>query len=454
MSLNFNTALSGLLTSQKQMEIAQNNIANANTEGYARQRLEVSSNDTLVGSGIEKEIGSGVIANQVSRIKDELLIGQVRSEKSQVGYYDNLSKTLQDVEVIFGDTENGGLNKAITGFFNSWEELNKFPEEKSYRFALVGQAQGLANQLTTISDQLDEAKANVDAQLDQKITQINSLTTKIAKINEKIGNASTDNPNALFDERDRYLNELSQYIDVNVQKDPKNPNLINVKSGGTYLVAGVTSSPVKKMEDTLTKEMILGVNNVEYKPNEGSLLSDLNLKNDFLPRYETQLNDLATTLINRVNSYHVAGYGTDGSTGNKFFLGSDARTIKFNSVLEANTEKIAVSANPTSPGNSGQGALIAGVLDEKLFNGGTVSLQGFYNGFLVDMATDLNNANDQTSVHGNVLTGLETTKQSIQGVSVDEEMTNLLQYQHFYIASSKMIKATDDTFRQLFDLIQ
>lgn len=453
MGLNFNTALSGLLTSQKQMEIAQNNIANANTDGYARQRLEVSTNDTLVGSGVEKEIGSGVIANQVTRIKDELLIGQVRSEQSQVGYYDNLSKTLQDVEVTFGDTENGGLNNALTGFFHAWEEVNKFPEEKSYRFALVGQAQALVNQFTTISDQLDETKANVDTQLDQKLTKINSLTEKIAKINNKIGNGSTDNPNALFDERDRYLNELSQYIDINVQKDSKNPNLINVKSGGTYLVSGVNSSPIKKMEDSLTKEMILGVNNVEYKPNEGSLLSDIALKNNYLPRYEDELNELATTLINKVNSYHSAGYGTDGSTGNNFFLGSDARTIKFNSVLESNTEKIALSANPSSPGNSSQGALIASILDEKLFNGGTVSLQGFYNGFLVDMATDLNNANDQTSVHENVLTGLETTKQSIQGVSVDEEMTNLLQYQQFYTANSKMIKATDDTIKQLFELI-
>jgi flagellar hook-associated protein 1 FlgK len=453
MGLNFNTSLSGLLTSQKQMEIAQNNIANANTDGYARQRLEVSSNDALVGNGVESEIGSGVIANQVTRIKDEMLIGQVRSQQSQVGYYDNLSKTLQDVEVIFGDTDNNGLGNAITGFFNAWEEANKFPEEKSYRFALIGQAQALTNQLNTITTHLDETTANVDLQLDGKLTQVNSLTQKIARINEKIGNASTDNPNALFDERDRYLNELSQYVDITVLKDPNNPNLINVRSGGTYLVAGENASPIKKMEDSLTKEMILGVNNVQYKPKEGSLLADINLKNDFLPRYEKQINDLASVLISKVNSYHSTGYGTDGSTGNNFFLGSDARTIKLNPLLETSTEKIAISSNATSPGNSGQGELIAGITDELLFNGGTVNLQSFYNGFVVDMATDLNNATDQTDVHQNVLTGLEATKQSIQGVSVDEEMTNLMQFQHFYTANSKMIKATDDTFRQLFELI-
>jgi len=454
MSLNFNTSLSGLFASQRHIQVAQNNIANAETEGYARQRLNVEASDGAMGSGVGLEIGSGVIAKEVVRIRDIMLVEQGRNEGTEVGYYGQIQNVLQDVEIIFGEGQEGSISDIMSKFFNSWEELNKFPEENSYRLSLLGQAERFVNKVNTVSEQIRDVKGRLDEAFSLNVEKINSLSAKIANVNSKISMQATERPNALLDERDRYIDELSKLIDIKVTDDIKNPGLVNVQAGSVFIVSSERSNPIKEMEDSATQERFLVANGVILTPKSGEIKAQLELKNKNIPEYEAKLDELVNVLVTEINSHHSTGFGLDNSTGNAFFTGTTAGTISLNSVLKNNPEKIALSSAMNTPGNSDIGKLIAGVRDQNLYSSGTVTPSNFYNGFIVDLATDLNVATDSQLVHENVFIGIQTAKQSIQGVNIDEEMTNLMQAQHSYNANAKAIKAIDETLTQLFSIVQ
>ena len=138
MGLDFYVALSGLRAGETMLQVAQNNIANAKNTSYARQRADVSTLGIPGGnSGIKAQMGSGVWIDQISRIKDDLLIQQVRTEVGKVGYNSGLRSVLSNVEMVFNETGESSISDLTQNFFNAFQEANKFPEQSSYRLELV-----------------------------------------------------------------------------------------------------------------------------------------------------------------------------------------------------------------------------------------------------------------------------------------------------------------------------
>lgn len=454
MGLSFSTSLSGLLATQRQMQVGQNNIANANTEGYARQRLHLEANTNSVGGGrVGLEIGSGVITQYVERLKDEMLIEQARNEQGEIGYYDEITRILSDIEVVFGEGKEGSISNVTASFFNALEELNKFPEESSYRLTFLGEAERFASKIQSVYLQMEDLKTQMDGEVDNTVLRINTLTENIAKINKQINEQPTDHPNALMDQRDRYLDELSTLIDVKVAVDKNNPKLINVSANDVFLVSGEIQNSLTKMEDKTNNERIFVANGSIVNPQGGKMAAQIKLESEYIPKYVGQLNDWVKTMTNEMNAVHADGFGLDGSTGLNLFSGTTAGSIAINDALKKDPSKLAISAKGDTPGNNDNGKLLAEIRDKKIFNGNTTGLENFYKGIVLEMATELNVAEDNAIVHSNVLTGIETQKQQLQGVNVDEEMTNLLQYQQSYTANAKMIKAVDDALSQLFGVL-
>lgn len=452
MGLNFDVSYSGISAAQKAIQVVQTNMANATTPGYARQELGMSVNQGLAGAGVNAEIGNGVISDQVNRIVDEFLIGQARGQQSEVGYHGSLRSSLASIENIFSETSEGSISKLLSGFFNSWEELSKYPEENSYRYALVTQSQNLASKLNTVDAKLVDIKKTADDNIKMEIGKVNSLSKKIADINEKINQSAMERPNSLLDERDRYINELSSYVDIQVSTNIQNSRIVDIKVGGVSLVSGPRSIEVGTMVDSTTNELTLTAGNSVLNVKSGSLQANFEIRNEYVPRYQEELNQFSSVLLNKVNEIHSSGYGLDNSTGINFFVGAGSSSIKVNPLFSINPERIATSSKMDATGNADISREIVALKDKNIMANGSSNPIAHYNGFAIQMATELNIVRDNEKVHENILSRVEEQKQSVQGVNIDEELSNLLRFEQYYAANSKVMSTIDKVYDLLFQM--
>lgn len=452
MGLNFNVSYSGISAAQKAIQVVQTNMANANTPGYARQELGLSVNNGLAGGGINAEIGNGVISKQVNRIVDDFLIDQARGQQGEVGYYSSLRSSLSSIENVFSETSEGSISKLLSGYFNSWEEISKSPEESSYRYALVTQSQNLTAKLNSVDEKLAAIKKTADDDIRMETSKINSLTKKIADVNDKINQSAMERPNSLLDERDRYINELATYVDIKVSTNIQNDRIVDVKVGGIAIVTGTKNVEINTMVESTSNELTLLAGNSPLVINNGSLKANLEVRNKYIPQYQGELNQFVGTLLSEVNKVHSTGFGLDNSTGLNFFVGTGSNTIKVNPLFSTNPEKIATSSKADAAGNSDISKAIVALKDANIMTNGSSNPIASYNGFSIQMATELNIVRDNEVVHESILARVEEQKQSIQGVNVDEELANLLRFEHYYAANSKVMSTIDKVYDLLFQM--
>jgi flagellar hook-associated protein 1 FlgK len=451
MGLDFYIALSGLKAGETMISVAQNNIANANNINYARQRVDVSSAGIPQGSsGVKAQMGSGVWIDQITRIKDDLLIQQVRTEQGKAGYNEGLKRVLSNVETVFNEVGENSISKLSEKIFNGLQEANKFPEQSSYRLELVYSAVLFTEKIKGISVQLDEVKSQADSQLKTEVAHVNNLLEKIAGANKKMESFGGTEVNSLLDERDGYLNELSKLIDINIT-NKEHPMNMEIKVGNTKVLTGQKYYPIETTYIDEKDEMVLSIGDIKLDLKSGQIKGILESRNEMIGKYEKGLNNYVRTFITEFNNLHTTGYGLDGTTGENFFNGSDMRSIEINPLLKKDPEKIGLSAVDGVSGNTEIGEKLANLRNLPVMGGQSIS--DFYREYVVTMASELNLARDNEIIHTNVAGAMEKQKQSVQGVNIDEEMTNLMVYQQYYQANARMIKITESMLDEILNLI-
>lgn len=448
---NSNIANSGLFAAQKGLQVTQNNIANADTEGYARQRVETNQSTNSHGFGLSQQSGNGVVVKEITRIVDQYLINETRDQESKVGYYTSRENALSEIETVFNEHTDQSVTNRIMKFFNAWEEASKFPEDVAYRQSLIGEGKLLASSFNTISEKITDLKSVLDNRIENQLDKINDLTKKIQDINNKMNLTAVENPNSLLDERDRYIDELSSVINVDVIEGQNNN--ITLKVGGFSLLSNDERYELVGMYDKTNGEWTLGSGDVVIRPKGGSIAADLEVRNVLLKNYETKMNSFIGSLITEVNNLHQAGYGLDDSTGNVFFTGLTGSNIKVDSLIEDNPQKIAMSSALATPGNTDIAKEIIDLKEQELVSLGNKTLTEYHNQFVFEMTSDLNFTKNNRETHENMLININEQRQNVQGINMDEEMSNLLKYQKFYQANSKVLKTLSDTFDQLMNII-
>ncbi|QST03024.1 flagellar hook-associated protein FlgK (plasmid) [Pontibacillus sp. ALD_SL1] len=452
MGFSFDISQSGLLAARRGINVAQNNIANANTDGYARERLELAPNTTNSGATIDGQIGSGVVTKEVVRLVDELMLQQSRHEMGQTDYFSSMRQHLSNLESVFSETKEGSVSALLSQFYYAYEELAKYPEQHSYRLSLVGQAERLAEKFNSIQEKMSQMRSEVDQTIEVKRNKINELVDKIANVNDRIGKTGGGNANALMDERDRYINELSVYGGVVVEQSAEGKGIVNVRFGEALLVSGTRGNRLEMMEMN-DGEIVLHTGSVTARVEGGSLAADLDFRNRSLPQYNDTLNLLVGDVIANVNGIHATGYGLDNTTGEPFFLGGNAGSIAVNTVLKQAPEKVATSSVAGAEGNNDIARQIASLRTSPTLNGGTTSPVAFYDGFSIQMASDLHIAKDNEKVHEAILLNVNEQKEAVQGVNTDEEMTNLMMFQQYYQANAKAISIIKESLDALMRMI-
>jgi flagellar hook-associated protein 1 FlgK len=311
---SFSIGISGLKAAQRAFDIIGNNVANAATDGYHRQRIELRpSYSSQVGALL---LGGGVDVVGVTRLIDGLLEQEILRQESLLGQVSQEFVTLQTVENAFGELlEGSGLSAAIDNFFNALQDLSAHPTEVIWQNQIVTAAKTMAAQFRTLGEFLADLKNQIELEAKNTIEQVNILTNRIAELNDSIEKheISGGKDNNLQDLRDQCIKELSSLVSIETQT--REYGVIDVYVAGTPVAIGATAMDLETgfKEDGKLGISVAGVNNFNINVQGGQLGGLLSLRNKLVSDIRDDLDDLATAMIQQINQYHVQGVGSTGS---------------------------------------------------------------------------------------------------------------------------------------------
>jgi flagellar hook-associated protein 1 FlgK len=333
-----------LSAQQKGIYVTGNNIANINTPGYSRQRLNMAS-DFPVDSSIGP-VGTGVRAIEVERIYQRFLGVQINNETQSLGRWEANKDMLERVEMISDESGGYGLSQVMSDFWNAWQDLSNNPSGPVERSVLVAKSETLAATFSQNYQDLQTVQTDIDTMIKGNVDEINQLAEKIGSLNQKIVQmeAGGDTANDYRDQRDQLLNDLSEMIDINSFENANGGVTVSVGSGQP-LVEGTNVYRLSTQVNASGHQNIVWVdaadNTVDITDSisGGKMKGWLNARDLDIRNYLNRLDTLAQGLMEEVNSLHASGYGLDGSTGNDFFTGAATASGVLDSALTVTAEE-------------------------------------------------------------------------------------------------------------------
>jgi len=454
------SGLSSILETAKQALMAQrfgigvtgHNIANASTPGFSRQRVSLEPNIPLpTTAGL---LGTGVKASQITRMRDLFIDQQIRIANESFGGATEQKRILSQVEAIINEPSESGLSAAIERFFNTFHELALHPEESASRNAVIQQGTLLTQSFHRIQTAMKQLRADLMNDVNIKVNRINDITEEVARLNVEIINskAAGFEPGDAMDKRDLLLDELSRMAKITVSEN--NNGSVTVALSGSVIASQAGSVPVEA--SIVNDQIVITYSNTgkQFPINGGELGGVMQMYNARLPGYLDSLNQIAEVVINRVNDIHSTGYGLGDPppTGVDFFTGTNAGDIQINENIIDNIALIAASADG-APGNNEIALMLAAIPNEPLLNNNTQSIAQTYNGLVSTVGSHINSAEGIVRSQEMVLAQLEVQKSSVSGVSLDEEMTNLIKYQRAFDAAARVVRTVDELFQTIINMV-
>lgn len=470
--VGFNTALRGLRAQQRGMYTTSHNIANANTEGYTRQRVVMTTTPAYPipsinhpgGSGWQ--VGTGVVSQEILRVRDEFLDSQIRRETGTQGKWEQIEDVLKQIEVVFKEPSETGLSTLLSQFWASWQEFAKNADSVPVRTTLAETANSLAEAFNHSYNQLKTIQNDIDQVIELKVKEANSLIRQIADLNEQIYNiaATGDHPNDLMDQRDLLLDKLSKIIDFNVKVNPINMNgeefsegriTITVQDSDGNIIdltaVDADNNLINSLSVDNTDKSKVVLNGVEVKFNNGEIKGLQEVRNNNLDSYINNLNDLAKYLATNINEIHKEGYDLYGNkAGEDFFLGVDAGNLRINPEIYKDPSKIAGAKSP-SRGDGSNALEIAQLQNKAISDLQEATFDDYYKNFTASLGVAAHEAECMVVNQTALVDQLINRKESISGVSLDEEMSNMLLYQRAYEASARMITTLDSMLDKIIN---
>lgn len=448
-----------LMAHQKALDVTSHNVANANTPGYSKQEVVLASSMPITALSFSKaggigQLGTGVEATDLKRLRDKFLDRQFRNENSALGNWETKDRILREVESIMAEPSDAGLRAMLDQFWQSLQDLSNDPDSTSARALVRERGTAFTNQLKNTARFLSELRANVDADLARKVDEVNLLADRVVSLSRQISAALTsgDKPNDLMDQRDSLLDQLSKIVDLQVTEQPDGK--VDVQIGGVPLVTKLTVDP-------MTIQVISGKLTVRWSQipvdvsvSGGELRGLLDVRDVEIDGLVAKLDNLASTFASSFNAVHRLGYGLDNSTGNDFFVPSTgavitASTIVVNPVVVNDLNQVAAAKTLDGLGNvhrgDGSNALdLANVKNLLIFNGGTTNTADYYESVISGLAVNTQAAANMTNNQEILITAITNQKVAVSGVSLDDEMISMVKYQQGYSAAARIITAMDE----------
>ncbi|HFE53068.1 MAG TPA: flagellar hook-associated protein FlgK, partial [Bacteroidetes bacterium] len=332
------------------------------------------------------------------------------------------------------------------------------PENETARVVVREKAKSMIGAFHRASSYLRNQILAIDDEVVDAVQDVNRILNNIAELNGQIQTLEAQGgpANELRDERDRFIDELSQYLDTRVIEE-KN-GTVRILVGTSVLVQGTRASEItgtKEGTGDLAVTVLYDPSGRKLTSENGKLAGLLKMRDEILPSYLDRLDNVAATIVKEVNLRHRLGYTMDGDEAGDFFeaSGTTAGSISLSPAVESDVRAIATSTDGTS-GDNGIALSIAKLRSDLVMDDGTQSITAYYAALVSQVGVDTADAKDAEANQEVVTQTLEQQKQSVQGVSLDEEMAELVKFQHAYAASAQVINVVDEMTKVVLSLVR
>ncbi len=457
-----NIAKNALFATQTAIQVTSHNISNVNTKGYARQEAvlnEATPLPTEIGL-----LGNGVVASRVIRYYDKYLEKQIMGQNTDLEQQVVYQKYFERIEGVLNE-DNSKLTENIVDFFNQWQELSVDPQSVAVREGIVAAGKNLSSSIRNIYTSLKNLQIELDSGLKEEVTEINGILSSIASLNGRIfeGGIGGSEANDYIDQRNELLKELSGKMDVTTFEDQYGRTTV-LTSKGKSLVDGERCWQLET-----TKNDDTGFWNVSWKDSSGNLtdITDhiqggtlrglIEMRDEYAVDFINDINDLAQGLIEHVNSIHTTGVDLYGDSGIHFFsnINADyAKDIDLSADIKSDSKHVSAFSDPANPTDNDIALLIGALVDEKIFDNGNATAVN-YTASLVNKVGQLTKgAKYMAQYDKDTMAILEKQREEVSGVSIDEEMANLIKFQYAYQAAARLISVADEMFQSILGAVK
>ncbi len=464
-----NVGSESLHNSQSAIEIAGHNIANAHTDGYSKQRVVINSKYPSVRNGVN--YGTGARLDRVERAHDQYLERSLLNEVQLNSTLKIEKEGLKRIEEIFNPSLEGSIIHQMDAFAASVNELSLYPEELTIRTNVRGFGESLGHSFKQAHDMLETIRKDYDSMIENEVEMLNRILSEIADLNGKVQENENEvgaTANDFRDKRDMMIRDLAERVDISWYENVNNEMIIR-GPGSKLLVEGSSHGKFKaapqKDNDAFTDIFFEDYggstqSNITSKIKSGSLKGMIEIRDKHAVEASNTIDHMAYTFSKDFNAAHKKGYGIgnySGVTGRGFFRdiaeekGAAGKIFLEDNVL-ADVNSIATGISPDSPGDNIIANQLAISLASNLFKDGTSDFNSFYSDQVGRIGVQANRADMLFENSDAVRKQLQTRKDSLVGVSLDEEAADLMKYQHMFAASSKIITTTDEMFETILTL--
>lgn len=451
--------------SQTALQTTAHNIANKSTEGYSRQRVDYQSNPAIWDG--PHRLGTGSRVGAISRTNDPWLEKQVQQESTSLAFLEGQAGALSRLENVMNESTVKGLNNSITDFFNSFRELANNPESAVTRTAVRDAGLGMVSQFNNMNKQIDTVASDLNKQIETGIGEVNGFAKEIAQLNEKIMNIEITGASA-NDERDRrdlLVKKLAEKVDLSYAEDEKT-GMLNITAGRTgILVAGTSWNNLKTWNDEKGSTRVV----FEMSPNggkdvdiseqfkKGALGGVMEMRDGTVGQLRAGLNQLAKGIATEVNKAHIEGFDRYSQAGQNFFESTDVDNFnvdnfKLNRAIMDDVGKIAAAAKPNAVGDNTTANVIHSLQFSPLMGEGKFTFDDFYNSKVGEIGILAQRANSGIDGQRGIVDQLKNIRESVSGVSLDEEAARMIEFQKTFEASARVIRMADEMFDTVLNL--
>jgi flagellar hook-associated protein 1 FlgK len=397
-------------------------------------------------------MGRGVDAISITRARDIFFDAGYRREAGNLGKASTNGDLLSQLESALGEPSSNGLGASLDGLFTAFSDLANDPANPTSRNLARQAAVRLVDQFHQTDTRIAALINDGTDRLKDQVSQANSLTRQIADLNVKILATGPGGSPTLSDQRDLAIDQLSSLMSVTVV--PRPDGTVAVQSGGALIVDGAQSRD-------LTVRATAGGPGVGFTsdvgtidPGSGSMQALITLTNTTLPGFRGQLDQLAQNLVTQFNTIHRSGFTPTGNTTVDFFdpAGVTGGTIQLSGSILASVDNIATGGT-AAPGDGTNAQRLGDLVRTPLAGLGNQSLRDFFVTVAGSIGADVRDAQQQTTVQQTLVDNFDAQRQEVSGVSVDEEMVNLISQQQAYGAAARLVTIANQMVQDLLDMI-
>lgn len=440
---------------QRQQEVAGHNIANVNTPGYSRQSASLAASSPTDVYGIQSyTLGTGVSVTTVGRIRDMFLEARMRGAQSDMGRLTTLADNLTRVEPVLVEPAGSGVADAMNRFFNSWSALSSNANDSGARLEVQQAGQSLAMKIRSAHREISAQEAHITTNVGNVVSQVNEIAERISSLNAQIRTKMGTGvmPNDLLDARDLAVQDLGKLVDVRTTSP--GDGSINVYVDQYTLVEGAHVRPLPNAVDPTTSTFT--VSGVTYRIRSGQLSGLVTAQNN-LASYRGQLDTLANTLRTEVNTLHQSGTNKLGNTGVNFFNDGVPQTgaTDFELSAEVRADQNAIAAGSSGAAGDGGIALALSRLKETSVAGlGNRSMNQYFTDLVSSVGRDSAYYANSVDTQRSIVDQIENQRQGISGVSLDDEMADMMRFQRSYQAAAKLLTVFDQMTDDLLNMLR